>query len=91
MLCTCACIYIWGLVCLYAPVCTPTLNSVYMCSCEHMCMCLHVLIIPVPLCRELIDDFEEMEIESKTASILGHACKDLKTSKLLYVVCCERF
>jgi hypothetical protein len=27
--------------------------------------------------RELFDDFEEMEIESKTASILDHACKDL--------------
>ena len=42
--------------------------------------------------RELtIDDFEEMEIESKTASILEHACKDLKTAKLLYAMWCERF
>ena len=41
--------------------------------------------------RELIDDFEEMEIESKTASILEHACKNLKTAKLLYAMWCERF
>ena len=41
--------------------------------------------------RELTDDFEEMEIESKTASILDHVCKDLKTAKLLYAVWCERF
>ena len=41
--------------------------------------------------RELIDGFEEMEIESKTASILDHVCKDLKTAKLLYFMWCERF
>ena len=41
--------------------------------------------------RKLIDDFEEMEIDSKTASILDHACKDLKTAKLLYAMWCERF
>ena len=30
--------------------------------------------------RELIDGFEEMETESKTASILDYAYKDLKTA-----------
>jgi hypothetical protein len=43
--------------------------------------------------RELIDNFEEMEIKSKTASILDHVRKDFlkKTAKLLYVMWCERF
>ena len=41
--------------------------------------------------RQVIDDFEEMETESKTVSILDNACKDLKTAKLLYVMWCERF
>ena len=41
--------------------------------------------------REVIDDFEEMKTESKTVSILDHACKDLKTARLLYVMWWERF